>query len=215
MRTLSWAGIASALWLTPGVSTAADSPARRFDVAASIGYAAPLGDAERGAHVSDTILAVVPVALDMAYRLAPRIGIAAHVQYGVGIPTLCHTAGDSESSLGSDVGGVLAARIYLPQLGPIEFVTDAGIGYEWLTTRLSDAGAHSARAYHGPILFAAYAAAAFRLGEHWSLGPLAGISLGTFTSYALETNLGSFSGNVPARAVHLSLSLGVRLTLSL
>jgi hypothetical protein len=209
-----WSVAGSALCALSRVANAMEQPPEPFELAASIGYAAPLGDAERGGRLSDTTFGAVPIALDAAYRLAGRVGLAARLQYGVGIPTLCHNAGDCVSSLGSDTVAAIAARIYLPERRAFAPVADAGIGYEWLTTRLSDSGAHSTRGYNGPVLFWLALVAPFRLAGHWSIGPAANLTLGTFTSYSLETNLGSSSADIAARGVHAWVSLSARLAYS-
>jgi hypothetical protein len=165
--------------------------------------------------VSDTTFADVPIAFDAGYRLTRLLAIAAHVSYGVAVPTLCRSVSDCEASLGSDVALTIAGRIYLPQTGPFAALVDVGIGYEWLTTRLAEAGATSTRAYQGPVLFSMQITAPIRLGRRWTLGPFAGASFGTFTTYSLQTNARPLSGDVPARAVHGWLSLGLRVGLVL
>jgi hypothetical protein len=109
----------------------------------------------------------------------------------------------------------LAARFYLPHIASASTFADVGLGYEWLTQNLVDSGARSTRAYHGPLLLSSHAAAPFRIGDHWTLGPIIGASLGTFTSYSLDSGAISSSGSVPSRAFHLWLSLGVRLAVAL
>lgn len=180
-----------------------------FELGTSLGYAMPLGDSERYGHVRDTTFGAVPIAVDAAYRTA-RVGIVAAFQYGVGIPTLCQTAGDCQASFGSDVIARLGVRLYPPSLGPLSPEVDLGVGYEWLTTRLSDSGSHSTRAYDGPVTLWASFAAPFRLTERWTLGPIAQAAMGTFTAYSLETDVGSSSGNVLERSVHAWISLGAR-----
>jgi hypothetical protein len=96
----------------------------------SLGYAAPKGSTERGDHLDDTTLGVIPLAVDGAYRIVPRIGVAVHGQYGVGIPTLCRTAGDCMASLGADVSGSIALRYFGPRLATAEPLADLGVGYE-------------------------------------------------------------------------------------
>lgn len=145
-------------------SARADETAfRRVEVGASLGYAAPVGSAERGSRTSDTNIGLVPIELDLAYRINPAFGVVASARYGIGIPTLCKTAGDCTSSLGSDVVLALRARIFLPRLWRMSPFADVGIGYEWLTTRLTDAGVTSTRAYPGPLPLSMEVAAPFRL----------------------------------------------------
>jgi hypothetical protein len=204
-----------ALSLVASSASAEGPPPRRFELGASAGYAAPFGEAERGSRVSDTAFGAVPFAIDASYRVTPFVGVAARVRYGVTIPTLCQSASDCEASLGSDTGLSLTVRLHLPRIGRIAPLADVGLGYEWLTTRLVDAGASSTRSYGGPVLFALQLAAPVSLGERWTLGPALDASLGTFTGYDLVTNAQSPMGDVPVRALHAWLSLGVRLGLSL
>jgi hypothetical protein len=177
-----------------------------------MGYAAPIGSAEQGSRIGDTAFGNVPFALEGAYRLTPAVGVSAHAQYGVAIPTLCESAADCEASLGSDVAAELGARFYIPHVGPLVPLVDIGLGYEWLTTRLVDAGAKSTRAYDGPLLFAVQVAAPLVLGKHWTLGPVFGASLGTFTRYSLETSAWTFSGAVSAHALHGWVSTAIRVS---
>jgi hypothetical protein len=61
--------------------------AGRVEVAAWLGYAAPVGSAERGARVGDTTFGHIPIELDAAYRLTPRVALVARVQYGARNPS--------------------------------------------------------------------------------------------------------------------------------
>jgi hypothetical protein len=203
--------VVALVFLLASPAAAADSTPRPFEVGASIGYVAPLGYAERGSKVSDTSFGGVPLALEVAYRLTSRVGIVVHAQYALMVPTLCANASDCEASLGSDVDVDLAARFRGPKLGPFVPLFDLGLGYEWLTTRLVDANAQSTRGYAGPLLLVTRVALPLRLADRWTLGPVAGASLGTFTSFDLRTTAQALSGDVPWRAPHAWLSLGVRL----
>jgi hypothetical protein len=198
-----------------GSPSFAQYDARRFELAASGGYAAPFGEAEKGARVSDTAFGAVPFALDAAYRVTPFVGVAAHARYGVTIPTLCQSASDCEASLGRDTVLILSARFYAPRVWRLAPLLDVGIGYEWLTTQLVDAGATSSRSYGGPVVLAVQLAAPVRLGARWTLGPTLGGWLGTFTTYGLHTNAQSPAGDVPWRALHAWISPGVRFGISL
>jgi hypothetical protein len=200
--------------LASHVAVANESTGRPLAVATSLGYATPMGSAERGARVSDTTFGTVPVSLDAAYRWSPHLGVSLRAQYGIAIPTLCRSVGDCTASLGSDFAVSLAIRVYAPRVGRMAPFVDAGIGYEWLTTRLVDAGASSARSYQGPILVSTTMGVPFRLGERWKIGPFVSVAAGTFTSFSLDTNASVHSGNVPARAVHAWLTFGARLEFS-
>jgi hypothetical protein len=193
----------------------AEEPARRLDLGAAMGYAFPVASAEAGSRVSDTTIGLVAFEGDVAYRLASALAIDAWGRYGLGIPTLCKSAGDCSSSLGNDVALAVRARFFLPAFGSARPHADVGVGYEWFATRLTDSGVTSTRTYHGPVLLSADAAAPFRLSDRWTLGPELSATLGTFSSYALETPANTSSGPVSGRALHLWIAIGVRLGVSL
>lgn len=199
--------LASVMHASPA---AGDELGRRVEIGASLGYGLPFGDAERGSRVSDTTFGDVLLGVDAGYRLTRRVGVAVHAHYGIGVPTLCATASDCEASLGSDIGLELVARYHAPRIGPFAPQIDLGMGYEWLTTRLVDSGAQSARSYAGPVFVTARVTAPLGLGERWSVGPVLDGSYGTFTAFTLRTTAQSFSGDVPWRSPHVWLSLGVR-----
>jgi hypothetical protein len=199
--------VACALLSTRG----AHADVRGASVALSLGYAAPAGSTEQGDMVSDTTSGMIPFAVDGAYRLAPHLGVSVRFQYGVGLPTLCRNGGDCAASLGGDVSAGVGVRYFGPRVGTATPHLDIGVGYEWLTTRLSEQGAASTRAHRGPIVTAVSLAWPFRLGERWAFGPSAEASIGTFTSYALTTNLPRSSGEVAGHALHGWLSVSARL----
>jgi hypothetical protein len=202
------------LLVTSGAHAEAKEPARLFDVGASLGYAIPLGSAETGSRVSDTTYGIVPVELDAVYRLTVGVGVGAWVRYGASIPTLCTTANDCESSIGRDIAVAARVRFFLPRLGPLRLIADAGVGYEWFASKLTDGGATSTRAYRGPLLFTGSVASPFHLSARWTLGPVVGATVGTFTNRSLESPAIDENAAVHGRSVHAWLSLGARLAMS-
>jgi hypothetical protein len=185
--------------------TAGAASADRLEIGAGLGYAAPVGSAERGSRVSDTTIGQFPIVVDGAYRLTRAVRALARVRYGLAVPRQCASASECVASLGSDVSIEIGARFVVRRI-----VADATVGYEWLTTKLVDADATATRAYRGPLLLSVAVAAPFALGKGWTLGPTLGASIGRFTWYALDTNALSPSGDIPDGAWHAWLSLGVR-----
>src|SRR5512135_756945 len=86
----------------------------RWEVGASVRYAAPAGFAQRGDALSDTTSALVPFALDAGYRATSHVGVGASFTYGIGVPTLCANGTDCVASLGGDVSLAVRAKLYLP-----------------------------------------------------------------------------------------------------
>lgn len=213
MRSLVIALLAPLL----AVSTAraeSNEPTRRFDVGVSLGYALSVGSAEAGSAVSDVSNGIVPLELDAVYRLTDGVGLGAWFRYGPSIPTLCGTASECRSSVGSDVALALRVRFMLPRLGPMRPVADAGVGYEWFASLLTDNGVTSTRAYRGPLVLTGSVAALFCLSERWSLGPIVGVGIGMFTDSSLQAPGIDQTTAVPAKSAHAWLTLGAHATLS-
>ncbi len=204
--------LASSLIAT--VARAGEPDARRIEIGASLGYDLPVGSSERGAHASDTTFGLVPLQIDAAYRWTDRIGVVLAGRYAFGIPRLCAGTGDCIASLGRDIVVSVRARFVLPRVGPVAPRVDAGIGYEWWTSRLADGGATSMRAYDGPLAFVGEMAAPFPVGARVNVGPVLGASVGSFTSYRVESGAVDVHGSVPARTLHAWLSLTVRVGMS-
>lgn len=178
---MRWSCVAALLFLAS--SAAAED---RWDVGASIGYAAPVGSAQRGDKTSDTTSALVPFSLDASYRATKNVGAAASLTYGIGAPTLCGSASECISSLGHDVAFSARAKLFLPKLFRFEPTMELGPGWEWMTAKLADGGAESSRMYSGPV-FVVEASAPFRFGRRLTLGPALGATMGTFTTARLDT----------------------------
>jgi hypothetical protein len=203
------------VFLALGSPARADDVPRRFEVGLALGYAFPVGSTDVGNHLRDETFGLAALDADVSLRLTRRIGLALGARYGVGIPTLCATAADCMSSLGSDVALALRVRIELPSLGRLAPRVDFGPGYEWFASGLTDRGSSSSRAYDGPILVSASLALPFRLSSRWTLGAVVNASAGTFVHLALDTPSGSSSGAIAGRALHGWIAPAIRLAATL
>jgi hypothetical protein len=187
-----------------------DAHPRRFDVAASFGYAFPAGSSERGADLGDVTFGNAPIDLAVAYRLTHRFALGISGRYGFVIPTLCSGGSDCVSSLGHDIVLLATARFFLPRLLGAEPYADAGVGYEWFAAKLVDTGKTSTHSYGGPVFFSTEVGMPFELGKGWTLGPALGLSLGTFVDSHLEAPGVSRYLGVSDASVHVWLSASVR-----
>src|SRR5262249_18778669 len=95
---------------------------------ASLGYAVPAGSLERGSRVSDTTFGAVPIQLDGAYFVAPRLALRLSAAFAIAIPKLCASSADCTKSLGRDVALDAGVRFALPDVGPFAPRLDAGLG---------------------------------------------------------------------------------------
>lgn len=189
---------------------ATGEPARRFEVAASLGYAFPAGSSERGARLSDATFGNAAFDLGFSYRLSHVLGVGILGRYGTVIPTLCASGSDCVSSLGHDVVIGAQARFFLPRVLAAEPYADVGMGYEWFASKLVDSGSTSTHSYNGPVLLWTEVGAPFRIGSRWTLGPAIGLALGTFVDSHLEAPGMSNDLGVGDRSVHAWVSVSGR-----
>jgi hypothetical protein len=205
---------AAALALAPLLLTTAaradDDHPRRWDIAASFGYAFPAGSSERGAELADVTFGNTPLELGGAYRLSRHFGLGISGRYGFVIPTLCSGGADCVSSVSHDIAIQAKARFYLPRLLGAEPYADAGAGYEWFAGKLVDTGSTSTHSYNGPIFLSVDVGMPFELGKGWTLGPALGLSLGTFVDSHLEAPGLSTDLGVSDPSVHAWLSVAAR-----
>jgi hypothetical protein len=206
MRREPIAWIAAALAL----SSEARGHEPQLDAGAAIAWAFPVGAAEEGTELSDATVGLVPITIDLEGRVAPRVGIGLLVRYGVGIPTMCGSAGECTASLGSDVLLAARARFVLPDLGPISPRAGVGLGWEWLATRFADEDARASRLRHGPVPLVADVELALTPAQGWTVGLVGGAALGVFVDRQVDTAYGSASVPAADLAPHAFIDIGVR-----
>jgi len=203
--------LSASLELFAGGARAEASTPSSATLGATLGAALPVGSLEAGSRISDTTFATVPFRLDAGVKLDRRLLVFFSMDYAFGIPTLCVTADDCTSSLGTDVLVIVGVRRAFPRLGPVTPELGWGFGYEWFTSRLSDSGVESSRHYRGPALAALELLAHFRLGRALRLAPTLRAVVGEFSHATLSGPGGETSGRVDGLALHGWLSLGARL----
>jgi hypothetical protein len=191
----------------------AASPRSRVTLLADVGYAYPTGSAETGTDTGDVSFGLVPLSLVGTYDTVRDWSVSARLRYALNIPTLCASAPDCESSLGHDVVVTVGVGRALPRWWHLTTRIGIEAGWEWLTTKLSDAGVASSRSWNGP--FARLEAFAdLKSSSPWSLGPAVGIDVGLFSHFALDTPAGHTGGSIDA-ALHawptISFRVGRRL----
>jgi len=191
----------------------AASPLSRVTLLVDVGYAYPTGSAETGTDTGDVSFGLIPLSLVGTYDIAREWSASARLRYALNIPTLCASASDCESSLGHDVAVSVGIGRALPHWWHLTARIGLDVGWEWLTTKLSDAGVAASRSWNGP--FARLEAFAdLKSGGPWSLGPAIGIDIGLFSHFDLDTPAGSTSGSNDS-AVHawptISFRVGRRL----
>jgi hypothetical protein len=180
------------------------SPAARLRppivVFGEVGYAYPVGTAEQGTDTRDVSFGIVPLSLAGAYELGPRWSAGARLRYAPNVPTLCASASDCFASVGWDLAATVLVSRALPRWRCISPHLGLEVGWEWLTTKLSDSGVSSSRTWNGPTgtleLFLD-----LRSEGPWMVGPVAAVTAGVFTHASLSTPASQTSGSTAA-ALH-------------
>jgi opacity protein-like surface antigen len=158
---------------------AARTPIR---VAVRAGAALPLGNAymESGA-LATTVAAMVPLRLDVGYRLSPRWTIGAQASYGLLVPNAC----DADCS-GSDVRVGAMITYDLAPSSSFDPWLGLGLGYEWLSWRRTLGGRSASLDAAGPEAFELSAGFDWHPGARLRIGPVLSASLGRFDSIAID-----------------------------
>jgi hypothetical protein len=167
--------------------------ASRTTLSAALGYAYPVGESERGNDTRDVSFGLVPLSLLGGYDLGKNWSAQLRMDYALNIPTLCASSSDCVASVGHDARLQIGIARTLPQWRSFTAQLALYLGWEWLSTNLTDSGVTATRSWNGP-------SAAFEifvdLRSHgpWSFGPVLGLAAGIFTHYDLETPAWRSSG---------------------
>jgi hypothetical protein len=187
-------GTALALALSASAQEVAP-PSRlsRTTVFAAVGYAYPLGGTELGNEVRDVSFGRVPLWVGGDYDLGRSWSTQLRLNYAVSIPTLCASGSDCVASLGHGIGVEMGIARTLPRWRSFTAQVALYLGWEWLSTRLSDSGVTATRRWNGPSA-GLDVFVDLRSRGPWIVGPAIGISGGIFTHDDLETPAWRTSG---------------------
>lgn len=191
----------------PFVAFAQDGATSGVSFGLRAAYAIPLGNAGENFAQSDVIRGMVPVWLDVGYRVNPRVYLGGFFQYGIGIaPSGCDPPVKC-SSISDLRFGLNVHYHFQPNRGSVDPWAGIGIGYEiingnllvppYLSEHLSARGFEFVNAQFG---------ADFPLSPSLAVGPWLGL---TFAQYSRQSTDG-FSRSIERTALHEWLMLGFR-----
>jgi hypothetical protein len=211
------------------LGTTSRARAGGFELGARVGYGIPLGKADDDSDLSDGVSGMVPLQLDLGYRVSPAFSIGGYVMYGIGF------AGDDVSKScdnADDVPGVdascTARDVRLGIQGQFHFLPKkkldpwlgAGIGYEWLTVGADISGggreADLSTTAKGFEFINLQGGLDFKVAPGLALGPFLSFSIGQYSSTSSScsgnacTGITTESGDIDDKAAHQWLLLGVR-----
>lgn len=177
-----------------------------FEIGFRVGYAIPLGDASGGTPstpLSDLVSGMVPLQLDVGYRINGRWMAGAYAQYGFAFAKDRACGGDpSVSCSAHDIRVGAEGQYHLMPVSVIDPWVGLGIGYEWLTVTASAGGISASATTRGMEFFNVSAGADYKLDPKLGVGPFIGLSVGQYSSS------GGF--DIPDKSLHMWLSFGMR-----
>jgi hypothetical protein len=182
------------------------------------GFGLPFGktdDDTSNSSMSDGVTGMIPLWLDVGYRLNPNVQIGAFLQYGFALLNKDKAFSDCKMSGVSCSGSDLvigASGQYHLMLESVDPWVGIGVGYERLGFTMSAQGAEVSVATSGLNFLNLQAGADFQASPGLGVGPFVSFSAGQYSS-----NSGSGSGGVTVmvmdpkkKAMHEWLLFGVR-----
>lgn len=180
--------------------------AGRLHLGLRTGFGVPLGKyaevrtaAFRDADVSslgDDTHGVIPLWLDIGYRLHPRLMLGAYFMYGIVLPKTASSSdplgGGCPEGFDCAASGVrfgLQGQYAFAPGGAINPWVGLAVGYEWIQSELSGevfgAQLDATTTHSGPDLLQLQAGVDFRIDGSFALGPFAAASAMQYTSCSL------------------------------
>lgn len=199
MRKLLTLAVAMALAL-PTASRA------QFSLGARLGFAPAMGDAMKGAPMSDGAKSQIPIQLDALYKFTPEFAAGLYFSYGFvqlasAVTNDCNASGVSCSASVTRLG--VEATYSFTTVSPT-FVpwAGAGIGYEWLTEKDSFGGVSVSADATGFEFLNLQVGGDYKVSNQFFVGPYIMLTVGQYSEVA--------GNSIPDKAVHEWLGFGIR-----
>jgi hypothetical protein len=219
-------GVCSGLAVLGSTSSAR---AEGFELGARVGYGLPFGETEDGEDLSDGVKGMIPLQLDLGYRVTQELSLGGYVMYGVGfvgdtISEPCDSAdetpGVSASCSARDIRLGIQAQYHFAPAEKLDPWLGVGFGYEWLTLGVDVSGGGQSfeltSTGRGFEFINLQGGLDFKVARGLGLGPFLSFSMGQYSSASascsgsLCDNSDTESRDIDDKALHQWLLLGVR-----
>jgi outer membrane protein W len=211
MRTLVLLSLAALL--VPAAAGAEDRP---LTLGLRVGYAPALGDAEKGAEMSNAVRSQIPLQLDAAYRITRDVAVGAYFAYGFGrtgdLDGLC-TTDTIDCSTRILRFGVQGFYTFHEAQTPLVPWAGAGLGYELGSLELKGSAGKATFDYGGFELLNVQVGGDYRVNDRFAFGPYFQFSVARYSRMKVENTVdpaARFDGSIPEKALHEWLGFGVR-----
>lgn len=208
------------------LSNVSSARAEGFELGARTGYAIPMGkvsDEGTSNKLSDSVSGVIPLQLDVGYRVLPSLMVGGYIMYGFGITgdaldkscDLIKASGADASCTSHDVRLGLQAQYHFMPDASVDPWIGGGIGYEWLTfgfkgTR-NGVSSEVSTTGHGFEFINLQGGADFSVAPKVGIGPFLSFSVGQYAKASCDgAGCAGTSNDIDKKAMHQWLTLGVR-----
>lgn len=180
------------------------------EVGLRAGFALPLGDATKGNKLSDGYTGMVPIQLDIGYRIAPKIYVGVYGQYGIGIlksdvKDACDAAGADCTA--SNIRFGVSVQYHFLTRGMLLPWAGVGAGYEIATSSLSAGGKSIDSTVSGFEFVNVQVGGDFVASPSFRAGPFLGLSVSQYSSFKVD---GNDVSPEPSKGTHEWFSFGLR-----
>jgi outer membrane protein W len=221
-------------WVSGVLGLAVFAPVARaqaggFELGARLGYGIPMGKAvdDPDGALSTGIKGMIPLQLDLGYRVIPNLTVGGYVMYGFGLNgddtqatcDLAQASGADASCSTSDVRLGIQAHYHIAPTKKTDPWVGAGFGYEWLSlgfdASLGGTSVKATSTTKGFEFLNLQGGVDFRAAPGFGIGPFLSFSLAQFGSFGGScsgacTGITIANGDITNKALHQWLLLGVR-----
>jgi outer membrane protein W len=183
--------------VNPSVAPSVDAAPGRFVIGLRLGYALPMGSAAKNDKMSDNASGMIPIWLDLGYMISPNIMFGAYGQYG--LVSLKNCNGDCSAR---DLRLGLQGQYHFSPTEKFDPWFGLGIGYE----KLSSTRSGRDESLGGFEFVNLHAGMDYKVSPALGVGPFISFSLGQYSS----ASAGDISVDIPEKALHQWLTLGIR-----
>jgi hypothetical protein len=191
----------------PGGAQPVDGP----ELALRLGFASAVGSIASRVPVDDGVNLQVPVQVDVLWRF----GQLAAGLYGSGAWASvgdCAGSGAGGRSCSASVWrlGLQATWSFRAVVGGAEPWLGVATGYEWARERRARAGTAVETTWRGFELLAVQGGLEWRVARWAAVGPFLLVGGGQYSGIEMDTGFAAASTEIPDKAVHAWIHLGVR-----
>jgi hypothetical protein len=161
-----------------------------FEVGLRTGYGVPLGEGvEDGPDVSDAISGIVPLWVDLGYRLSQSVFLGAYFQYGFGfvgddLEEPCDLDGVDCSVSSHRLGAQL--HYHFSPRSSADAWLGLGFGYEWYNAQVEALDGEMSSSISGFEFVNLQGGVDFYPGDHFYVGPFLSFSMDQYASRDIE-----------------------------